>query len=94
MKSPRNYAVLDGAFTIPEYTAEALERYVVDHIPTGSFLESVLTNDLKGAIGTADLENLYNLPAIVTWVVTHAPMTCQGNQELYDEWIKRPPCNS
>ena len=89
MRSPRNYSVLDGAFTVPEYTAEALEDYAVRHIPTGSFLRAVLSNDLITSINKADLENLYNLPAIATWVDAHAPRGSHGSREAYEAWIKR-----
>jgi hypothetical protein len=72
---------------IPERTIRSLDSYVRARTPTGDFLESVLSNDLKGAIAYADAENLEALPAIVSYVVNHMPARCQGSPERYRRWL-------
>ena len=74
---------------IPERTMETLKAYVKDHRPTGGFLQAVLSNDLKEALGTADSYNRAALHEIVMWVVCKAPFDCQGSPEKYAAWIKR-----
>ena len=47
---------------IPAHTKAALDRYVNDRLLPGGFLTAVLSNDLFGAVGSADSENLAALP--------------------------------
>lgn len=73
---------------IPRHLQAALDRYVIEHIPTGSFLEAVLTNDLKGAIQNASDDSLDALPAIVAYVHNNTPHDCKGSREAYERWIQ------
>ncbi len=50
---------------IPAHMQEALERFIVDHRPPGSFLRAVILNDLRGAVNYADGENLPLIPLYV-----------------------------
>lgn len=85
---------------IPTLTLKNINSYVQERIPVGNFLEAVLSNDLKGAVGTADNENLDALPAIVAYVRNHTPADCQGSPERYREWLypreeqQEPPTSS
>ena len=47
-----------------EHLMPTLDRYIQNHIPTGGFLEAVLSNDLRNALDRADDENLWLLPII------------------------------
>lgn len=85
MKDPAGYTF--QGFTIPGHTAGGLLRWVEKGTPPGGFLQAVLMNDLKNAVGRADLENLRNLPAMVGWLYNEAPMGCYGSEELYYAWF-------
>ena len=55
---------------IPEHTAQSMLNYVEHGFQPGSFLTSVLENDLQGAAFRADMENkqyLANIAMIVRW---------------------------
>ena len=74
---------------IPERTKQAIDQYVSAHTPRGGFLTAVLSNDLKGAFGRADEENLRNLPAYVAYLYNEAPAMCWGSKERMEAWMKR-----
>lgn len=57
--------------------------------PTGSFLEAILTNDLKRAVGHADRYNMLTIPAIVAYMVNELPFECYGSTKKYDAWIAK-----
>ena len=68
-------------------TAEELWRYVNEHCPTGSFLEAVISNDLREACAQADDRNMWTLPVIVAWLYNEAPGSCWGSPAKYEEWV-------
>lgn len=72
---------------IPELTLSVLWRYVKSGIPTGSFLEAVLSNNLKHAVMTADAYNTVALVAIVAYIYNFVPSPCWGSPEKYQAWI-------
>lgn len=78
----------DG-FDVPEHTQGALERYFVHALEPGSFLMAVLTNDLIGAVGRADMWNSRSLADIVKWLVNHAPYGSYGDAELVRDWLNK-----
>ena len=74
---------------IPFSTLDTLESYVVSYLPTGHFLQAVLSNSLLGAIGRADEENLKALHAIVLFVANRIPLGCWGSVEKVDAWLEK-----
>ena len=76
------------AYQIPQHTKEALDRYVQDRILPGGFLMSVLTNDLFGAVGRADSENLAALADIVKYVYNELPSGCWGSRDAVYAWVE------
>ena len=64
-----------------------LGRYVKDKIPTGGFLEAVLSNDLVGAVGRADSENIQRIPEIVKYIYNNLPSNCWGDTETVTKWL-------
>lgn len=72
---------------VPFHTIGTLERYFYDRLPPGSFVTSVLENDLKGAIMRADVENKYSLNKIVEFVVWYMPSVSQGSPEKVYNWL-------
>lgn len=51
----------EGAHLIPDYMVGAARRYIMNGIPPGSFLTSVICNDLREAVANADDENAARL---------------------------------
>lgn len=75
-------------FCIPERMMGGMKRYVNDKVKPGNFLTAVIQNDLCGALGQADDENMRNLPAFVGWLYNEAPMACWGSKERMHNWLK------
>ena len=65
----------------------AIHHYAYEHRETGGFLEAVLRNDLAGAIGLADENNLAALPAIVAYCYNEIPSACWGSSEKVKDWL-------
>ena len=74
-------------FEIPDYMMPALEGYCRDGLVPGEFLQAVLCNDLREAVGRADHENLPNLPAYVGYLYNEADSRCWGSVEKVAAWI-------
>ena len=73
---------------IPDYTKEALDRYVSHGIMPGGFLVKVLSNDLFGAVGQADSENLAALPEIVKYIYNRMPSSSWGSRDHVVNFIR------
>ena len=65
----------------------ALNRYIENGIRPGGFLNAVLCNDLKEAIGRADYINMPLIPSYVNWLYNEAPSACWGSSQKVDSWI-------
>lgn len=72
---------------IPERMQDAIKRYVIDRCRPGDFLTAVITNDLRGAAGTADADNLQLLPLYVRWFYNRAPGSCHGSPTKFVAWL-------
>lgn len=66
---------------------QGLARYAVHHIETGSFLRSVLENDLAGAVLRGDPQSVALLRDLVLWLQTFAPAESWGSPEKVRAWI-------
>jgi len=73
---------------IPDHTKAALDRYVEHKILPGGFLMAVLSNDLFGAVGRADSQNLAALPDIVKYVYNEMPSASWGSQDQIYKWVE------
>ena len=86
----QNYAwlmpeVYDGK-PIPEITRIGLAKYVLYGAPVGSFLEGLLTNDLRRAVGAADPENVLLLKEYVMWLNNNPSGDCWGTDARVRLW--------
>lgn len=72
-----------------ERIMESLNNYVEKGYPVGSFLRSVLSNDLLGAYRKADDEMLKLLPLLLHYIWWELPHNCHGSREIVDRWIKK-----
>lgn len=74
---------------IPDITLQTIERYVQRGVYTGDFLQAVISNDLREAVGRADDGNLRALHEIVKVFYNYCPGQCWGNREAYKNWVDR-----
>lgn len=74
-------------FYIPERMMGGIRRYVDHGIKPGSFLTAVICNDLVGAAGTADDENIQSLPAYANYFYNEVPGNVWGSKEKMDAWV-------
>ena len=71
---------------LPEHLHEPLVAFIEQGRPTGGFLEAVLSNDLKAAVGRADDVSSGMLVPLVRWLYNYAPGECNGSSEKYRTW--------
>lgn len=64
-----------------------MERYIENRIEPGSFLKSVLQNDLMKAVGRADSEQMAHLAQTCLWVYNMAPGDCWGSPARVQAWL-------
>ena len=69
-----------------DYMQEGVKRWVEHGVMPGSFLRAVLENDLKGAVGNADSNNLAALRYWVEWFYDYAPAGCWGSALKVRAW--------
>jgi hypothetical protein len=72
---------------LPVHIQPGIRHYVEEGQEVGSFLEAVISNDLKESLGRADIVNREHLFDIVSWFYNHAPSPCWGSPEKYQKWI-------
>jgi hypothetical protein len=73
---------------IPQATLDSLDRYVNHKLMPGSFLTAVLSNDLFGAVGRADSENLAALPDLVKYIYNNVPSAAWGNRDAVWRYVE------
>jgi hypothetical protein len=67
----------------------ALRLYVLEHIPPGSFLKGVLSNDLKNTMMSAhSCLTLDYIKHLVWFIEMTLPSQCWGTEETYWGWLK------
>lgn len=74
--------------TFPANLRSGIRRYIEDGTNPGSFLTSVIHNDLMGAFSNADEENCFKMFSIVKWMYNQAPKNCWGSAEKMLRWIE------
>ena len=78
-----------GEISIPDHTKEALDSYFLKGYEPGGFLTSVLTNNLYGAVTSADLANRHAIYEIVKWLTTDpiVPVHSWGTKDHVSNWL-------
>ena len=66
---------------------DSIAGYVCDGIPLGDFLQAVAANDLREALGRADMFNRAALFEIVQVFYNYAPAECWGERDNYKDWV-------
>ena len=73
--------------SMPNRLREAIIRYVDNGMPTGSFLEAVLRNNLFKACKSADSESQEKLFQITYFILHVVPVVCRGSKNEFNTWI-------
>ena len=78
-----------GELVIPSHTKEALDSYFLKGYEPGGFLMSILTNNLYGAVTSADVANRHAIWEIVKWLTTDpiVPIHSWGTKEHVSNWL-------
>ena len=78
-----------GEISIPDHTKEALDNYFLKGYEPGWFLTSILTNDLYGAVRSADMQNRHAIYEIVKWLTTerNVPPGSWGTKDHVSNWL-------
>jgi hypothetical protein len=74
-------------YEVPDHTQQALEDYFFHGYEPGSFLMSVLCNDLMGAVNRCDHINREHIVDIAKWVMHTAPCSSWGNRAMVMDWV-------
>jgi len=79
-----------GALAIPAHTMKALDEYFIKGWSPGGFLTSIFTNNLYGAVNSADHANKHVIYEIVKWLVTEAevPTSSWGCEKNIGDWLR------
>ena len=75
-----------GGFHIPMRMMPAIQQYIERGVIPGHFLQKVICNDLFGAVGHADDENVRNLSAYAKFFYNQAPQGCWGSKQHMKDW--------
>lgn len=73
---------------LPEHMREGMKLYIEEGIAPGSFMMSVLCNDLKSAVAMADHVNQRYLSQIVSYCVCEVPSLAWGSPERVANWMR------
>ena len=76
-------------YRLTEQSKESLYNYFVHGLHPGSFMMSMLCNDLCGAAGRADFVNIGLLGEYAKWLVNHAPYQSYGSPEAVRGWLNK-----
>jgi hypothetical protein len=78
----------EGLEQLPEHLRGGLRRYLVERICPGQFLQAVLRNDLRAAVGRADDVSLPALKDIIEFLYNVAPGGSWGSPDALKAWIE------
>lgn len=76
---------------VPQHLWGGLRRFLEDHVRPGSFLSAALSNDLKDAVATGDVQSLVGLISLVRWLGSYAPIDAWGSRDAFESWLSMNP---
>ena len=74
---------------IPEHLRDGLFHYLTQGRPVGSFLTSLLSNDLMDACARADAESGHAIYRIAMFLRIYAPEESWGSPRKVEAWLAR-----
>lgn len=72
---------------VPRHLIPGLMDYIHNGVPTGSFLNAVLTNNLRMSVLNADNESRKGIVELVQFMWGEAPAKCWGSEERVRAWL-------
>lgn len=72
---------------LPAGLRGGVQRYIEHGVPTGSFLEAVISNDLHASFACADEFNQRHMFEIVAWFHNECPHNAWGSAKAYGDWL-------
>ena len=82
-------ALLYEEFYIPERMMPGILAYVENGQLPGSFLQAVISNNLKESFAQADDENKKNIQAFVAYFYNEVPAPAWGSPEAMMNWSEQ-----
>jgi hypothetical protein len=78
-----------GNLVVPEHTVEALDDYFIRGYRPGNFITCILTNNLYGAVASADFKNRHAIYEIVILLTntSKVPSGSYGDIQAINNWI-------
>lgn len=76
-------------YGLPEHMMNGVFLYLVHHASPGSFMCSVLANDLMGAVQHAYHVNAAKLKEWAQFIYCELPTGCHGSPESVRNWISK-----
>lgn len=73
---------------IPEHILPGIARYLARGVVPGSFVEAMLTNDLRGVMQCADDQNIRAIPAIWSFLYNNIPSSAWGSPSNVSKWVR------
>jgi hypothetical protein len=71
---------------IPYHMHDGLTHYILTGRRPGSFLEAVISNDLREAVSRADSPNQQALAKYIIFLYNYAPIGSWGSPEAFERW--------
>lgn len=81
--------IAEGIDRVPPHLREGLIAHILHGRPVGRFLTSLLSNDLREAVGRADDVSLGSLRDLVIFLHNNAPGPCWGSPAAVEAWRAR-----
>lgn len=75
-------------YAIPSHLIRSLLLYARERRPVGRFLQSVIANDLMGAMSRADPQSRQALHGLTMFVFNEMPGQSHGTESRYDMWLR------
>lgn len=77
----------EGFHLIPNHMHEGVLHYVLDGVPTGSFLTAVMSNaPFKECVVRGDAANQRALAGWAKFIYNHVPVRAQGSAQAVADW--------
>jgi len=92
--TPSNFPVsVHDMYASYESAIQSIDLYVTKGVPLGGQLTAVVWNDLRNAMGMADIARRQVLFAIVGYLYNDVPSVCWGSKEKHDAWMALDPAD-
>ena len=89
MKLTEKQKLKMSEYGIPKYMHDSIINYYENGWSPGSFLEAIINNDLREAVGRADDTNIDCLKAYIMWFYNQAPSGTWGYSTAVEDWLKK-----